>query len=160
MYIEIKCRSCGKSFRVDFTSSEYNVDRCPKCGERFSFSDVSRIRAITEPFYTNVNKLNSVNVCGIHMEENCAVGAARMADDLFSSDMEYLNEIYRSASPEVQNRLASLIDQFYLLVNSDARTANIAKLDASLEKLHKLFMNNIDAKHKETARILGLEQED
>lgn len=160
MYIEIKCRSCGKSFRVDFTSSEYNVDRCPKCGERFSFSDVSRIRAITEPFYTNVNKLNSVNVCGIHMEENCAVGTARMADDLFSSDMEHLNEIYRSASPEVQNRLASLIDQFYLLVNSDARTANIAKLDASLENLHKLFMNNIDAKHKETAWILGIEQED
>lgn len=160
MYIEIVCRSCGKSLRVDFTNNEYNVDRCPKCGDYLSFSDVSRIRAMTEPFYTNVNKLNSVNVCGIHMEENYAAETARRADDLFLSDMEHLNEIYRSASPDVQNRLASFIDQFYLLVNSDARTANIAKLDASLENLHKLFINNVDAKYKETARILGSEQED
>ena len=62
MYIEIKCRSCGKSFCVDFSSNEYDVDRCPKCGVHLSSSDVSRIRAITEPLYINVNKLNSVNV--------------------------------------------------------------------------------------------------
>ena len=24
MYIELKCRSCGKDFRVDFTSNEYD----------------------------------------------------------------------------------------------------------------------------------------
>ena len=160
MHIEMKCRSCSKSFRVDFTSNEYDVDRCPKCGDYLSCSDVARIRAITEPFYINVNKLDSVNVCGIYMEENCAAGTARIADDLFSSDMEHLSEIYQSVSPEVQSRLASLIDQFYLLVNSDARAANIARLDTSLENLHKLFMNNVDAKHKETAKILGLEQED
>lgn len=158
MYIEIKCRSCGKSFCVDFSSNEYDVDRCPKCGVHLSSSDVSRIRAITEPLYINVNKLNSVKVCGVHMEEGCAAGTAEMANDLFLSDMEHLNEIYHSASPEVQNRLASLIDQFYLLVNNDARTANAAKLDASLENLHKLFMNKVDAKYKETAQILELDQ--
>lgn len=94
------------------------------------------------------------------MEEGCAAGTAKMANDLFLSDMEHLNEIYHSASPEVQNRLASLIDQFYLLVNRDTRTANIAKLDASLENLRKLFMNKVDAKNKEIAQILELDQGD
>lgn len=31
MYIELKCRSCGKAFHVDFTNNEYDVDKCPKC---------------------------------------------------------------------------------------------------------------------------------
>ena len=57
MYIELKCRSCGKDFRVDFTSNEYDVDNCPKCVSNLSFSDVARIRAITEPFYTNAAEL-------------------------------------------------------------------------------------------------------
>lgn len=26
MYIELKCRSCGKNFRVDFTSNEYDIN--------------------------------------------------------------------------------------------------------------------------------------
>lgn len=88
MYIELKCRSCGKDFRVDFTSNEYDVDKCPKCGSYLSFSDVTRIRAITDPFYTNVSRIDSVSVCGIHTEENCAAGTAIIAADLFSSDIE------------------------------------------------------------------------
>ena len=69
MYIELKCRSCGKDFRVDFTSNEYDVDKCPKCGSYLSFSDVTRIRAITDPFYTNVSRIDSVSVCGIHDDD-------------------------------------------------------------------------------------------
>ena len=160
MYIELKCRSCGKAFRVDFTSNEYDVDKCPKCGSYLSFSDVSRIRAITEPFYTNVSRTDSVNICGIHMEEKCAAGTTIIADDLFSSDMEYLNEVYHSASPEVQRRLAALIDKFYLLVNSDAQDGNIDKLDLTLDKLRALFMDKVNENHKEMAQVLGLAQEE
>ena len=94
MYIELKCRSCGKAFRVDFTNNEYGVDKCPKCGSHLSFSDVARIRAITESFYTNVSRTDSVSVYGIHTEENCTAGTAIIAADLFSSDMEHLNEVY------------------------------------------------------------------
>ena len=62
MYIELKCRSCGKDFRVDFTSNEYDVDKCPKCRSHLIFSDVARIKAITEPFYTNVSRTDGASV--------------------------------------------------------------------------------------------------
>lgn len=159
MYIELKCRSCGRAFRVDFTNDKYDVDKCPKCGSHLSFSDVTRIRAITEPFYTNVSRTDSVSACGIHTEENCAVGTAIIAADLFSSDMEHLNEVYRSASPEVQNKLAALIDKFYLLINSDAQDGNIDKLDLTLDSLRTLFLEKVNEHHKEMAQILGLAQE-
>ena len=159
MYIELKCRSCGKVFRVDFTTNEYDVDRCPKCGSYLSYSDVTRIRAITEPFYTNVSRTDSVSVCGIHTEENCTAGTAIIAADLFSSDMERLNEVYRSASPDVQSKLAALIDKFYLLINSDARDGNIDKLDLTLDNLRALFMDKVNENHKEMAQVLGLAQE-
>ncbi len=160
MYIELKCRSCGRAFRVDFTNNEYDVDKCPKCGSHFSFNDVARISAITEPFYTNISRTDSVNVCGIHTEENCAVGTAIIATDLFSSDMEHLNEVYRSASPEVQSRLAALIDKFYLLVNSDAQGGYIDKLNLTLDSLRALFLDKVNENHKEVEQMLSLAQEE
>lgn len=159
MYIELKCRSCGKDFRVDFTSNEYDVDKCPKCGSYLSFSDVTRIRAITDLFYTNVSRIDSVSVCGIHTAENCAAGTAIIAADLFSSDIEQLNEVYQSSSPEVKSKLAALIDKFYLLVNSDAQDGNIDKLDLTLDSLRALFLEKVNENHKEMAHILGLAQE-
>ena len=62
MYIELKCRSCGKAFHVDFTNNEYDVDKCPKCRSHLIFSDVARIKAITEPFYTNVSRTDGASV--------------------------------------------------------------------------------------------------
>lgn len=159
MYIELKCRSCGKVFRVDFTNNEYDVGKCPKCGNHLSFSDVTRIRAITEPFYTNVSRIHSVSVCGIHTEENCAAGSAVIAADCFFTDMEYLNEEYRAASLEVQNILAALIDKFYLLVSSDAQNGNIDKLNLTLDSLNTLFLKKVNEGHKEMAQILGFAQE-
>ena len=73
--------------------------------------------------------------------------------------MEHLNEVYRSASPEVQSKLAALIDKFYLLVNSDAQDGNIDKLDLTLDSLHTLFLEKVNENHKEMAQILGLAQE-
>lgn len=60
MYIELKCRSCGKAVRLDFTSNEYDADKCPKCGSDLGFSDVTQIRAITEPFYTDVSRTDII----------------------------------------------------------------------------------------------------
>ena len=75
MYIELKCNSCGKTFRIDFTNNEYNTKKCPKCGRDFNTSDVSRIRTLTETFYTNVGRTGDVQACGIHSEENVAVSS-------------------------------------------------------------------------------------
>lgn len=160
MYIELKCHSCGKAFRVDFTNNEYDADKCPKCGRHLNFSDVTRIRAITESFYTNVGRMGSVSVCGIHAEENCADGTAIVAADLFSSDMEHLNEVYQSSSPEVKSKLAALIDKLYLLVNSDAQGGNVDKLDLTLDSLRALFLERVNENHKKMAQMLGIEQEE
>lgn len=43
MYIELKCRSCGKAFRVDFTSNEYDVDKCPKCGSYAQKGNIDKL---------------------------------------------------------------------------------------------------------------------
>ena len=84
-----------------------------------------------------------MGVCGIHTEENCAEGTAIIAADLFSSDMEHLNEVYQSSSPEVKRKLPGLIDKFYLLVNSEAQSGNIDKLDLTLDSLRALFLEKL-----------------
>ena len=160
MYIELKCNSCGKSFRIDFTKNEYDTTKCPKCGKTFNSGDVSRIRTLTETFYTNVGRTSDIQVCGIHTEENTAIGTAIISGDLFSSDMEHLNEVYHAASPAVQSKLAALMDKFYLLVNSDAQSEKLEKLDATLAQLRTLFMDRVNATHQEMKQALDVNQED
>ena len=160
MYIELKCNSCGKTFRIDFTSNEYDTTKCPKCGKVFNSGEVARIRTLTETFYTNVGRTNDVQVYGIHTEENTAAVTAIISTDLFSSDMEYLNEIYHAASPAVQSKLAALMDKFYLLVNGDAKSENLEKLDATLAQLRTLFIERVNATHQEMKQALDIDQED
>lgn len=160
MYIELKCYSCGKSFRCDFTNSEYETTKCPKCGKPFNSSDVSRIRTLTETFYTNAVRTSDVQVYGVHAEENVAVGTAIISNDLFSADMEHLDKIYRTSSPAVQNKLAALMDKFYLLVNHDAQSENLEKLDETLKQFRVLFMDRVRANQQEMKRILEPDLED
>lgn len=160
MYIELKCNSCRKTFRIDFIRNEYETAKCPKCGRMFSSGDVSRVRTLTETFYTNVGRTSDVQVCGIHTVENVAVGTAIISGDLFSSDVEHLNEVYHAASPAVQTKLAALMDKFYLLVNSDAQNENLEKLDATLDQLRTLFMERVKATHQEMKQVLDANQED
>lgn len=160
MYIVLKCRSCGKTFRIDFTANERGVDKCPKCGSHLSYSDMARITAITAPFYTNISRMDSVSVCGIYADEPRAVGSSIIAADLFSSDMENLNEVYRSSSPEVQSRLAALIDKFHLLVARDVQDGNIDELDLTLDSLRTFFLEKVNERHKQAEQMLSLAQEE
>ena len=160
MYIELKCTSCGKSFRVDFTKNEFDINSCPKCGYQISFSDVSRIRAMTEPFYTNISKTSDVTVCGIHSEGAVTAEAAITAANLFFADMERLDKIYRSSSPEVQIQLANLIDKFYILVNSDAIAENSDNLALTLERMEALFWEHLNRRQAEMEQLLNPTQEE
>lgn len=154
MYIELKCTSCGKSFRVYFAKDEFDIDRCPKCGHQVSFSDVARIRAMTEPFYTNVSKVSNVSVCGIHSEESVT------AANLFFADLEHLDNIYRASSPKVQIQLADLIDKIYLLVNHDSRPENSDKLALTLDRLQALFWDNVNKRNAKMEQLLSATQEE
>lgn len=160
MYIEIKCRSCGKSFRVDFTKDEFSIEKCPKCEAYISLSDVSRIRNITERFYDNVDRLTEIEVRGIYANESRATGSAIMSDDLFDADIECLNTIYRSSPIEIKERLAALVDKFYLLVGHDAQKEDIVRLETTLNQLRDLFMERIKENQAQFEKVLGTETED
>lgn len=160
MYIELKCGSCGKSFRVDFTSEEYNIDKCPKCGSCFTNSDVTRIREITESFFMNVDKIDSVKIYGIHKEEYRIDRTVAVLETLYFDDMKCLDEIYYSSSPEVRCKLEALTDKFYLLINRDAKSGNIDNLNATLEKMNAIFLKKIEDGNAKMEKILGLNQEE
>lgn len=159
MYIELKCCSCGKSFRVEFTSEEYNIDKCPKCESRFANSDVTRIREITESFFMNVDKIDSVKIYGIHKTEYRIDRTVAVLGTRYFDDMKCLDEIYYSSSPEVKRKLEALVDKFYLLVNRDAKSENLDSLDATLDKMNAIFLEKIEDGNAKMEKILGLDQE-
>ena len=157
MYIELKCNSCQQTFRVDFTKDEYTRDKCPKCGSTIPYTDVSRLRHLTDSFAADTSRTASVDVCGIHTDAAVATGTSIIASDLFSADFEQLNKLYSAASPEVKMRLAALIDKFYLLVNSDTQNGDLNRLETTLEELNNLFLTKVQQKHSAMAQSLGIE---
>lgn len=156
MYIELKCRSCQQTFRVDFTKAEYTRDKCPKCGKTIPYTDVSRLRHLTDSFASDASRTTSVDVCGIHADAAVATGTSIIASDLVSADLEQLTKLYNAASPEAKMRLAALIDKFYLLVNSDAQNGDLNRLETTLEELNNLFLTKVQQKHSAMAQSLGI----
>ena len=157
MFIELKCRSCHQTFRLDFAKTEYTCNKCPKCGSTIHYSDVSRLQHLTESFASDASRTTSVDVCGIYAETTVATGTSIIASDLFYADLEQLNKLYSDASPEVKAKLAALMDKFYLLVNSDAKNSDLNRLETTLEQLNNLFLTKVQQKHSAMAQSLGIE---
>ena len=157
MYIELKCHSCHRVFRLDFTTQEYTCDKCPQCGSTIHYTDVSRLHHLTDSFASDASRTTSVDVCGIYAETTVATGTSIIASDLFSADLEQLSKLYSDASPELKARLAALMDIFYLLVNSDAKNSDLNRLETTLDQLNNLFFTKVQQKHSAMTQSLGIE---
>lgn len=103
------------------------------------FSDVEHIRSITESFLESYSRkharLMDVDLCGIRMEETHAMGSIADAEDLFSSDIKRLFDVYHSSTSDVQSVLASIIDLVFVRLNDDAKGGKVENLLATRETL-------------------------
>ena len=85
----------------------------------------------------------SVDICGIQTGNVQNEGVASFEMELFSSDIERLKEVFNTASPESQKKLAQLMDKFYLMVYRDTRDSDLANLNLTYEQMQRLFMNRV-----------------
>lgn len=66
MYIEIKCRFCGKLFTCDMNKEI--TDKCPNCGTIISSSDSFLIEEAGKSFYNFIYRTDGVDICAIRSE--------------------------------------------------------------------------------------------
>lgn len=66
MYIDIKCRFCGRIFACD-TNTEI-TDKCPNCGTIISSSDIFLLNEAAKSFYDHICRTEGVDICAIHSE--------------------------------------------------------------------------------------------
>lgn len=149
MIVDLKCRSCGKIFHFDFSKKEFDTEQCPWCGKFISLPDTERVRRATESFLLNAPKTFNIDICGIRSSvsersdtfcnNHAYDNSQNYRDKVFQSDLEHLSNLYYSSHPEVQVVLSSLFDKFILLVDSDSKKHNVAKMEATKEELMSLL---------------------
>lgn len=151
MYIEVKCNTCNKRFHKDFTVEELNMVKCPHCGAEISSYEAECLRYLSETYFSAINRLQNISLCGIHEESKNIV---------ISTDIDSLNQVYNVAPPEVRTRMTSLFDKFYLLMYHDAKSGNLSGLDSTIEKIRRVWEEKINRKREEAGELLGFGAED
>ena len=70
------------------------------------------------------------------------------SEEVFLSDLEQLTRLYRTASPEMKEKMGALLDKVYLLVDSAANSDDMEKITAIKEMLDQLFYQDITSRHE------------
>lgn len=100
--------------------------------------------------------MHNVDLCGVYIDEPLAAGSIVNVEDLFSSDLENLCEIYNSSPSDVKILLASIVDAFYLLINSDARNGEIERLNKTKFYFRELFYKKNTEKNSDAEKLLNI----
>lgn len=154
MYIELICQSCKKQFRVPFGTEEFSLKECPLCGIPITHTDEARLYEVTERLSMNVDKLNSVTIDGIYTQDGKCKNTAQMSSTVFYADIDHLSEVFNSATPEVKEQMASLLDTLYLLIYHDSMDGAVDSLDTTRKKLRTIFFEKVDESSKRGLQLL------
>lgn len=154
MYIELICQSCKKHFRVPFGIKELSLKECPLCGAPISHTDDARLYEITERLSMNADKLSSVAIDGIYTKEDKCKCTAQMSNAVFHADIAHLTEVFNCASPDVQEKMTSLMDTLFLLIYHDSKDGAVDSLDATRKKLRTIFLEKVDKNNKAEMKLL------
>lgn len=149
MYIKMTCNNCNNTFSYDFTKNEMAIERCPLCGVEISNSDYGYINGLTESFYGTNSKIKGFEINSIHNHETIENDQLRFDDHVFSSDMNQIVELYKSASVDVQSLLTDVVDKLYLLINRGVKDGNIEELTKTYQHLHEMFFKKIENKNND-----------
>lgn len=127
MYIELKCKKCGKYFHIDFEEKEMTDNKCPNCGHYFRNHHLCHL---AETFYVAKEHTEDVEIVGLSSGKKNIV---------FSSDIDSLNEIYNTSSKDVQIQITRLLDILYLMIRDDAKYDDMASLNKTIAEVRKLY---------------------
>lgn len=64
MYIDIKCRFCGKVFSCDVNKEI--TDKCPGCGTIISSNDIFLANEAAKSFFNYICRTDGVDLLGIY----------------------------------------------------------------------------------------------
>lgn len=121
--IKLRCKYCNEVFICD--EKKVHFDSCPKCGK--TYSDSFRIDDYVDKLLSyNDHLIESVEVLGIYKDSAFSM-------TVFSNDLKAISEIYESASEGDKNKIASIVDKVYLLLNSNGNEKSLEGLKSILD---------------------------
>ena len=154
MRIELACRYCKNVFYIPFSPRGLMLEYCPQCHSKIDRTDDEKLYNMTERAEFFHRQLNSVELKRI-IADNCNVDDSPSdAKSVFYSDIENLSKIYNSSSTDVKEKMDSIIDKLYLLINDDAKKRRLDNLDSLYSVLEALFFKRIEKKQEEMKRFL------
>lgn len=127
MYIELKCKNCGKYFHIDFEEEEMTDNKCPNCGHYFKSQHLSHL---AEVFYITQKHTDDIDLIGLS-------GGKR--NIVFSTDIDNLNRIYNNADHDVQIQISRLLDILYLLVHREAKNGDAEAMNKIIAEVRRLY---------------------
>ena len=147
MYVTLTCNMCHQHFQVAFGEKEFNVQKCPLCGNTILYSDNERVYSITEKIYTNANRTESISIDSIHLGKSTDTQSVRSTRNIFYNDLKELEKVFDQADPEMQDSLTSIIDTLYLLIYRNAKDGELDKINETRQQIRTLFLEKIESRN-------------
>lgn len=152
MYVTLTCRVCHKHFKVAFGEKEFNIQKCPFCGNTILYSDNERVYSITEKIYTNANRFESISIDSIHLGKSTDTQSAKSSGNIFCNDLKELEKVFDQADPEMRDSLTSIVDTLYLLIYHDAKNGALDKINETKQQIRTLFLEKIDSRNADVLK--------
>lgn len=145
MYISFKCKKCNNKFNIVDSQINDIPEVCPSCNSIISNSQY--ISSFFENYLVLERGLDTLDICGI---------TSGKPDEIYSSDVNNLSEIYNHSSKEVKDLLSKILSINFLMIYHSVKDENLKKLKEYKDTLLLLWRN--DMRDEDLRKILGIEK--
>ena len=128
MIFELKCKRCGSILIYDSENKGEEFLKCEDCEASMSMRTETKIEGILS--------IDDFEVVGIKRQFPASV---------LETDLQRLKEIYENSHGEIQEKILTTIDLFYLLLERKEEKL----LDDTLDRMNTLFHTIVEERNKE-----------
>ncbi len=154
------CKKCRKTFPVLLENGEL-PERCPNhaCQEYILNADNELAKDIQTNICNAMERMYSVTLIGMDTAREEICERHQRAENLFETDVNRLLDVFRESSIEVQEIMASVMDEVYLMLYHDANDSRLERLQATQTFIRDAFFKHVENKNAEMNKLLLSDEE-